>query len=363
MPGLSTSYSILITVSTSGIGRALALAISALLHKAQVIACGRRLARLAELREKGSKSRRLDFGNLDGLNGEVDEILESYPELGCTQLDAGIQYQFDFSKLESVKMENVIQELTVNYTSALTTLTGFLPHFTVTILTSGLSLVRFPTVPNYCATEAALHSFTVSLRAMLRASGSTVMVAEVYPPHVLTLNSLWHDGKGINMTLQCHCMPPDEYIQQVMPPLLSGEGNIQLEIRRIGGSASEKGRRRNWHGLDLRGGEIEGGACDIVSTLSYHEMLSFRKYNDILLYIQVTTSISTYTQQSTYCQIDSKTIKPTTFIIMPFKLSSGKTFYLFRITYIKNVGNKLITEFGNIIQLQLTRRQDMYIVV
>ncbi|KAF8991589.1 hypothetical protein BDQ17DRAFT_1254787 [Cyathus striatus] len=191
MLGLSTSRSILITGSATGIGRALALALSALLHKPQVIACGRRVERLVELQEKGLETRRLDLGNLDG---EVEGILELYPKLNTVIFNAGIQHQFDFSKPESVKMENVIQELTVNYTSVPTMLTCILPHFqkrsvrkesTVIMIASGLSLVPLPTVPNNRATKAALHSFTVSLRAMLCASGSRVRVVEVYPPYVL----------------------------------------------------------------------------------------------------------------------------------------------------------------------------------
>ncbi|KAF8989761.1 hypothetical protein BDQ17DRAFT_1372860 [Cyathus striatus] len=114
-------------------------------------------------------------------------------------------------------------------------LTCILPHFqkrsaegkesTVTMITSGLSLVPLPTVPNYCATKAALHSFTVSLRVMLRASGSRVRVAEVSPPLV---ESELHDPYGTTERLSKHWMFLDEFIRQVMPPLLSGEENIPI---------------------------------------------------------------------------------------------------------------------------------------
>ncbi|KAF8980870.1 hypothetical protein BDQ17DRAFT_1438731 [Cyathus striatus] len=168
MLGLSTSRPILITGSATGIGRALALALSALLHKPQVIACGRRVERLVELQEKGLETRRLDLGNLDG---EVEGILELYPKLNTP---------------ESVKMERIDSELYLSSNDAhmyLTTLPKtFRKESTVIMIASGLSLVPLPTVPNNRATKAALHSFTVSLRAMLCASGSRVRVVEVYPP-------------------------------------------------------------------------------------------------------------------------------------------------------------------------------------
>ncbi|KAF8982601.1 hypothetical protein BDQ17DRAFT_1262063 [Cyathus striatus] len=236
MPGLSTSRSTLIKGSTLGIGRALALALSALLHKPQVTACDRRVERLVEVREKGLETRRLDFGNLDGcILRRVIEVVLRGVNLDTVIFNAGIQHQFDFSKPESVKMENVIQELTLNYTSVPTMLTCILPHFqkrsaegkesTVIMIASGLSPVPLPTVPNYCATKAALHSFALSLRTMLCASGSKVRVVEVYPPLV---ESELHDSYGTTEKLSKYWMSLEEFVRQIMPPSCRGRRIFRL---------------------------------------------------------------------------------------------------------------------------------------
>lgn len=47
-------------------------------------------------------------------------------------------------------------------------------------ITSGLAMVPAPHVPDYCATEAALHSFSLSLDKNLK--NTNVHVMEVMPP-------------------------------------------------------------------------------------------------------------------------------------------------------------------------------------
>jgi uncharacterized oxidoreductase len=66
----------------------------------------------------------------------------------------------------------------------------FLPHLKtrsnalIVNVSSGLAFVPLPASPVYCATKAAMHSFTQSLRAQL--AGSNVTVVELAPPGVET---------------------------------------------------------------------------------------------------------------------------------------------------------------------------------
>ena len=49
---------------------------------------------------------------------------------------------------------------------------------------SGLAFVPIAPTPTYCATKAAIHSYTQSLRYQLQ--GSTIEVLELIPPYVAT---------------------------------------------------------------------------------------------------------------------------------------------------------------------------------
>ena len=74
---------------------------------------------------------------------------------------------------------------------------------TVTV-SSGLAFVPLPISPVYCATKAALHSYTMSLRAQLKNTG--VKVFELAPPATeteLLADFNEEDMKGISsMTVQ-----------------------------------------------------------------------------------------------------------------------------------------------------------------
>lgn len=68
-------------------------------------------------------------------------------------------------------------------------------------------MVPIPTVPNYCATKAALHSFILTLRIQLEETG--VKVIEVYPPAVQT-ELHGETGKDFGMPVS---------LFRIMPPL------------------------------------------------------------------------------------------------------------------------------------------------
>lgn len=59
--------------------------------------------------------------------------------------------------------------------------------------------VPIPTVPNYCATKAALHSFILTLRSQLQ--DTAVKVIELFPPAVQT-ELHGEGGKDFGMPLR-----------------------------------------------------------------------------------------------------------------------------------------------------------------
>ncbi len=58
------------------------------------------------------------------------------------------------------------------------------PRATVMTVSSGLAFVPMAMTSTYCATKAAIHSYTQSLRYQLR--GTSVQVLELIPPYVQT---------------------------------------------------------------------------------------------------------------------------------------------------------------------------------
>lgn len=111
-------------------------------------------------------------------------VTRSHPTLDSVVLNSGIQRRLDFTKPESIKLQDVEAELTTNYTAPLHLITHFLPFLqgqdrptSLVFTTSGLALVPIIRCPNYCATKAAMHHLIMCLREQLK--GGNVRVVEV----------------------------------------------------------------------------------------------------------------------------------------------------------------------------------------
>ncbi|KAG6831273.1 hypothetical protein H0H92_011783 [Tricholoma furcatifolium] len=115
MPSINDSKSILVTGATSGIGRALALALAALPSQPKVVAAGRRQARLDELAKSNLHTIQFDLDtDAKGLKTFVDDVLQKHLDLDTIVLCAGIQHEVEFK--EPVNVNNIISEINVNYT-------------------------------------------------------------------------------------------------------------------------------------------------------------------------------------------------------------------------------------------------------
>ncbi len=90
----------------------------------------------------------------------------------------------------SVPLADLEQEIRSNLTGPIQMVHAFLPDLkrqrsaTIMNVTSGLAFVPLPLKPIYCATKAAMHSYTQSLRVQL--ARTSVRVVELAPPAVAT---------------------------------------------------------------------------------------------------------------------------------------------------------------------------------
>jgi uncharacterized oxidoreductase len=178
---------VLITGGATGIGLALA---EAFLKDGNAVAiCGRRAERLAEAK---ARLPRLITRQCDVTNGTERAALARWAEASLPNLNllinnAGIQRMTDLhTEGDDGGRDQVETNLIapISLSAYFTPLLGKRPHSAIVNVSSGLGFVPIAAMPVYCATKAALHSFTVSQRFQLK--DTSIKVFELIPPAVST---------------------------------------------------------------------------------------------------------------------------------------------------------------------------------
>jgi uncharacterized oxidoreductase len=207
----TSGNTILITGGGSGIGRGLAEAFHGLGN--HVVISGRRKLALDETTaaNPGMTSLPLDIEDRANIRTFAVEVTARYPVLNVLINNAGImrreRFQAqpeDLADAESIVATNLLGP--IRLTAALLPLLQKQPQSTIINVSSGLAFVPMAPTPTYCATKAAIHSYTQSLRYQLRRT--TTEVLELIPPYVAT--DLM-DGAS-----DPRAMPLDKFISEVM---------------------------------------------------------------------------------------------------------------------------------------------------
>ena len=96
-------------------------------------------------------------------------------------------------------------------------------HATIITVSSGLAFVPLAFTPTYCATKAAIHSWTQSLRHQL--GKTNIDVLEIAPPYVQT------ELMGAGQASDPRAMPLGEFIAETMALLAAppADGEILVE--------------------------------------------------------------------------------------------------------------------------------------
>jgi uncharacterized oxidoreductase len=215
-----TDNTILVTGGASGIGYAFAERFLA--AGSEVIICGRREDKLQEAKVKHPQfhTRVCDVGDEAERVALFDWATSEFPRLNVLVNNAGIQRRVNLT--ESEDWQRTRSEIAINLDAPVHLSRLFIPHLlkqerpAIINVTSGLAFVPLAGVPVYCATKAALHSFTLSLREQL--SATPVSVIEVAPPAVDT------DLGGVG--LHTFGVPLDEFADAVFRRLPQGELEI-----------------------------------------------------------------------------------------------------------------------------------------
>lgn len=149
-----------------------------------------------------------------------DWAVSEFPELNVLVNNAGVQRRIQIADEEDWSARE--QEIGINFDAPVHLSGLFIPHLrqqaTAAIInvSSGLAFTPGAFAPVYCATKAALHSFTVSLRHQLR--NTSIEVLEIVPPAVNT------DLGGTG--LHHHGVPVNDFADSVMARLAAGEQEV-----------------------------------------------------------------------------------------------------------------------------------------
>jgi uncharacterized oxidoreductase len=185
----TTGNTILITGGASGIG--LSMAEIFIRENNQVLICGRRANKLKEARAKFPQLqiRVCDISDAKERQKLFSWATSEFPGLNFLINNAGIQRQIDLTK-GTEDLLNGDDEIEINFQAHVQLTAMFIPHLlkqpqaAILNVTSGLGFVPLAFLPIYCATKAAMHSFTWSLRHQLRKT--SIQVIELIPPTVDT---------------------------------------------------------------------------------------------------------------------------------------------------------------------------------
>jgi uncharacterized oxidoreductase len=183
-----TNRTILITGGSAGIGLAFALKFLELGNR--VIITGRRQAVLDDIKAKHPALYTIQSDAADPAQISIlaQTIKRDFPELDVLVNNAGISRYKNLS-VPASDLTDLMTEVNVNVGSVIRMTSAMVDILkinkgTLINVSSALAFVPLPCLPIYCATKAAIHSYTQSLRFQLEDSG--VEVIELMPPAVRT---------------------------------------------------------------------------------------------------------------------------------------------------------------------------------
>ena len=214
-----TGRTILITGGSAGIG--LAFALEFLKLGSEVIVTGRRQDVLDEVRAKHPNLHTVqsDVADPAQIEALAARVKADFPKLDVLMNNAGISLYKNL-KAPAADLAGLTTEMNINVGGVIRTTSAFIDVLTAnkgTLIntSSALAFVPLPCIPIYCATKAAIHSYTQSLRFQLEETG--VEVIEIMPPAVKTdMTADLPEGDGLTL------ITTDKFVKQSFASLKAG---------------------------------------------------------------------------------------------------------------------------------------------
>jgi uncharacterized oxidoreductase len=218
---------VLITGGASGIGFELAKELQK--RGNTVIITGRDQAKLGRAKQQIPELHliRSDVSRISDIDALFAHVTQEFPKLNVLINNAGVMRTINLHKEEG-SLEDLTREIDINLKGPIQMVRKFLPQLkkmesaAIVNVSSGLAFVPLPIAPIYCATKAALHSFSLSLRAQLK--NTKVRVFEIAPPATQTELLGDFDSEDLSGTSVMK-------VEDMVRASLKGLENDQLEIR------------------------------------------------------------------------------------------------------------------------------------
>ncbi len=223
----SKKRTILITGGSSGIG--FEMARQMLDEGSKVIICGRTAEKLNDAKKKLPQLNiiQCDISSEEERKTLVERITKEYPDFNMLMNNAGIARRYLLSKTGDLT-ERLEVEWRTNYFAPVILTQLLLPllsknHGTLVNVSSGLAHIPLSIEPNYCATKAALHSMTQSMRVQYEKIG--VDVAEIFYPEV---NTPFQEGHASERAIS-----PKEAAGEALKQLNQGKDEIHVKMSKM----------------------------------------------------------------------------------------------------------------------------------
>jgi uncharacterized oxidoreductase len=216
----------LITGGSSGIGFEMAKLM--LDGGTNVIICGRSQEKLDETKRKLPKVTTIqcDIMSADDRKKLAEKVATDFPNLNMRMNNAGIVHRYLLATTGDLT-SRITEEWETNYLAPVILTQLILPILiknkgTVVNVSSGLAHLPLSIEPNYCATKAAIHSMTQSMR--IQYAKVHVKVIEILYPEV---NTPFHQGHATERAISPK-VADEEALRQL------NRGNDEIYVKTSG---------------------------------------------------------------------------------------------------------------------------------
>jgi uncharacterized oxidoreductase len=174
------------------------------------------------------KSALLDITDGPAIQSFAEKTPRDFPHLNVVIQNAGIMRPEVVQKGNVADAEAIV---TTNLLGPMRLTAALLPHLlkqrsaAIMTVSSGLAFVPMAMTPTYCATKAAIHSYTQSLRSQLK--DTNIQILELIPPYVQT------ELMGSRQAQDPNAMPLKEFVSETMEILKTLPNATEICVDRV----------------------------------------------------------------------------------------------------------------------------------